>query len=75
VPLVPALSVTTTWPVTFALQCLNRGDLRPLVAAMPDKASITRNGMLTFVFVPDVMLGAGVGVQKREYRRLARIDW
>src|SRR4029079_16693658 len=60
----PALSVTVTWPVTFAPSVLNTSGLAMLVDASPDSASLRVNGMLTLVLFQPLALGAGEGLPK-----------
>src|SRR6185436_18604399 len=64
VALLPALSVTVTWPVTFAPSVLNTSGLAMLVDASPDSASLRVNGMLTLVLFQPVALGTGEGLPK-----------
>src|SRR6185503_20337247 len=64
VALLPALSVTVTWPVTFAPSVLHTSGLAMLVDASPDSASLRVNGMLTLVLFQPLALGAGEGLPK-----------
>src|SRR5262245_58253756 len=64
VALLPATSVTTTWPVRFAPSVLKTSGLVVLVDASPDIASLRVNGMLTLVLFQPFAFGAGEGVPK-----------
>src|SRR4051812_10977914 len=58
----PALSVTTTWPLTAAPSALSTRGLAMLVDARPDIASLRVNGMLTLVLFQPYEFGVGVGL-------------
>src|SRR5688572_26161925 len=64
VALFPALSVTTTWPVTPAPSVLSTSGVATLVDARPDSASLRVNAMLTLVLFQPLELGVGEGVPK-----------
>src|SRR4051812_7790399 len=60
----PALSTTTTWPVTFAPSVLSTSGLATLVEARPESASPRVNAMLTLVLFHPLVFGTGEGVPK-----------
>ena len=62
--LLPARSVTTTWPVMPAPSVLSTIGLVVLVDASPDIASLRVNEMLTLVLFQPFAFGTGEGVPK-----------